>query len=97
MKLTSDQVKKVAKLANLTLTEDEIVKLGSQLSDTLNFIEELNKINTDNIEPTSSVTGLVNVMRDDEIEPSLSQDEALQNAPTKENGYFKVKAIFDES
>lgn len=97
MKLTSDQVKKVAKLANLTLTEDEVVKLGSQLSDTLNFIGELNEINIENIEPTSSVTGLVNVMRDDEIEPSLSQDEALQNATNRENGYFKVKAIFDES
>ncbi len=97
MKLTTDQVKKVAKLADLELTENEVAKLGDQLSDTLEFVEKLKEIDTEKVEPTHSVTGLVNIMRDDETEASLSQEEALQNATIKENGYFKVKAIFDES
>ena len=97
MKLTGDQVKKVAKLANLPLSSDEEEKYSKQLSETLKFIEQLNEVNTDGIEPTHSVTGLSNVMRPDETEASLSQDQALQNTKSTENGQFKVKAIFDES
>lgn len=97
MKLTKDQVKHVAKLANLPLTEEEEKKYSEQLSETLDYVEQLNKIDTNNVEPTHSVTGLSNVMRPDETEPSLSQEEALANAKSKENGFFKVKAIFDES
>lgn len=97
MSLTKDQVKHVAKLSALTLSEEEIEKLEKQLSETLDFIKELDKIDTKNIEPTYSVTGLENVFRDDETAPSLTQDEVLQNARNKSEGYFKVKAIFDES
>lgn len=96
MKLTKDQVKKVAKLANLTLTEGEIDKFDEQLSETLKFIENLDEVKTVNIEPMHSVTGLSNIMREDEVEPSLSQADALKNAHTKENNFFKVKAIFEE-
>lgn len=97
MKLTKDQVKHVAKLANLPLSEGEEEKYADQLSETLKYIEQLNEIDTANIEPTHSVTGLSNVMRPDKTEPSLSQEEALQNAKSIESGQFKVKAIFDES
>lgn len=97
MKLTKDEVKHVAKLANLSLTEEEVDKLGTQLSETIDYVEELNKIDTENIEPTHSVTGLYNVTRNDETEPSLSQDQALQNTKSNGNGQFKVKAIFQEN
>ncbi len=97
MKLSRDQVKHVAKLANLPLTSEEEEKYSEQLSETLDYIEQLNKIDTENVEPTHSVTGLSNVMRADETATSLTQDEALQNAKNKENGFFKVKAIFNES
>lgn len=97
MKLTKGQVKHVAKLANLSLTSEEEEKYFVQLSETLDYVEQLNEIDTKNVEPTHSVTGLSNVMRSDETEPSLTQDAALQNAKGKENGFFKVKAIFDES
>lgn len=104
MKLTKDQVrlgrdevKHVAKLANLPLSEREEEKYSEQLSETLDYIEQLNEIDTKNVEPTHSVTELSNVMRADETVPSLTQDEALQNAKSKEKGFFKVKAIFDES
>ena len=96
MSLTKDQVKHVAKLANLPLTSQEEKKYSQQLSETLDYVEQLNKIDTENLAPTHSVTGLSNVMRPDETEPSLSQEEALQNTKSKENGFFKVKAIFEE-
>ena len=96
MKLTKDQVKHVAKLAKLTISDEEVDKLESQLSETLEYVDKLNEIDTENVEPTQSVTGLSNVMRDDETGPSLSQKEALQNAKSTEKGFFKVKAIFKE-
>lgn len=87
----------MAKLANLSLSEEEATKLENQLSETLKFVESLDEIDVKNVEPAHSVTGLSNVMRQDEVEPSLTQDEALKNAENKSGGYFKVKAIFNES
>lgn len=95
MRLTEDQVRHVAKLANLFLAEEEIVKFKSQLSETLKSAEELNQIDTAKFEITPQVTGLSNIMRLDATVPSLTQDQALQNARSKENGYFKVKAVFE--
>lgn len=97
MSLTKDQVKHVAKLANIPISDGEVDKLGKQLSETLEYVEKLNEVDTEKVNPTHSVTGLSNVMRLDETEPSLSQKEALQNTKSKENGFFSVKAIFDES
>lgn len=85
----------VAKLANLTLTKDEEEKFGKQLEETLNYIENLESVDTDGVEPTSQVTGLENVLREDEAKPSLSQEEALKNAKSTHNGFFKVKGILD--
>ena len=97
MKLTKDQVKKVAKLAALSLNKEEIERFGKQLSETLEFVKKLDETDTKNTEATYSVTGLENITREDEVEPSLSADEALQNAKEKEGNFFKVKAIFNES
>lgn len=86
----------VAKLANLKLTPEEIKKFESQLSSILDYIGQLNKVDTKDVEPTSQVTGLENVTRDDNPSPSLSQEEVLKNTKSKHNGMFKVKAIFKE-
>ncbi len=83
----------ISRLANLPLSEDEKKELGSQLEDTLSYIQELNEIDTKNTDPTSQVTGLENVTRDDKPTDSLTQDEALANAKEVHNGLFKVKAI----
>lgn len=83
----------VAKLANLFLSESEKDKLEKQLEETANYVAELDKVNTSNIEPTSQVTGLENVTREDAITPSLSQEDALKNAKSTYNGFFKVKGI----
>lgn len=86
-------VKKVAKLANLPLSDDETKKFESQLEETLEYIKNLEEVDTEGIEPTSQVTGLENVTREDVTLPSLSQEEALKNAKSTHNGFFKVKGI----
>ncbi|MDD5147162.1 MAG: Asp-tRNA(Asn)/Glu-tRNA(Gln) amidotransferase subunit GatC [Candidatus Daviesbacteria bacterium] len=96
MKLTSDQIKHVAKLANLPLTPDEEEKYSDQLSKILEYVEQLNQVDTSDVESTFNVTGQSNVMREDETTPSLSQEEALSNAPRKKDSMFVTKGVFEE-
>ena len=88
-------VSHIAKLANLTLNPSEKNKLEKELEETLKFINSLNEIDTTGIEPTSQVTGLENITREDEAIPSFPQDDALKNAKLTHNGFFKVKAILN--
>ena len=88
-------VKHIATLANLTLNDDEIELYGSQLDSTLEYIEQLNEVDTKNVEPTSQVTGLENVLREDIAAESLTQEQALSNNSETHNGLFKVKGILD--
>ncbi len=89
-------VSHIAKLANLPLSSTEKAKLEKQLEETLEYVEGLNEVETKNTEPTSQVTGLENVTRDDIAKPSLSQNDALSNSKSIQNGFFRVKAIFEE-
>lgn len=89
-------VKHVAKLANLPLTSEEEEKYSEQLSKILDYFEQLNQVDTSGVEPTFNVTGLNNVMREDETTVSLSQEEALSNAPKKKDSMFETKGVFDE-
>lgn len=91
--LTEEEVRHVAKLAQLGLSEEETEKFRKQLSTILEFVSELQELDTKNTEPLSQTTGLKNVFREDEIRPSLTQEEALANAKERHKGYFKVKAI----
>lgn len=92
-KLSKDQVKHVAQLANLNLTEEEISKYGEQLSQILEYVEQLKKVDTENIEPTFNVSGQVSILHNDEVIPALSQQEVLANVEEKKNGMFVVKRI----
>jgi aspartyl-tRNA(Asn)/glutamyl-tRNA(Gln) amidotransferase subunit C len=94
MKLDITQVQKVAKLANLTLTSEEEEKFSEQLSKILGYIEELNAVNTDSVEPTFNVVSKENVLREDFEEVGLTQEEALLNAPVKRDGFFVSKGVF---
>ena len=89
-------VKHTAKLANLTLKEGDEEKFEKQLSEVLEMINKLKEVDTKDTPPTSQVTGLENVTREDVTEPSLSQNEALSNAKNTHNGLFQVKGIFEE-
>ncbi|MBI4358977.1 MAG: Asp-tRNA(Asn)/Glu-tRNA(Gln) amidotransferase subunit GatC [Candidatus Nealsonbacteria bacterium] len=92
MELTIEEVKHVARLGRIGLTEKELEKFQNQLSSILDFVSQLQKVDTAKTKPLSQTTGLKNVWREDVVTPSLSQDEALQNAPEKFKGYFKTKA-----
>ncbi len=88
-------VEHVAKLANLPLDGKRLDILRKQLTETLLYIERLNEIPTDEVEPTSQVTGLTNVTRDDTVSASLPQEAAVGNAPATHNGYIVVDAILE--
>jgi aspartyl-tRNA(Asn)/glutamyl-tRNA(Gln) amidotransferase subunit C len=89
-------VKKVAKLANLPLTEEEEKKYSDQLSKILDYVEQLNSVNTDNVDPTYNVSGTVNVMAQDEVKESLPQDLATKNGSQVRDGYFVTKGVFED-
>lgn len=86
-------IHRVAKLADIPLSETEAAKLEKQLEETLDYVAQLNTLDTEHVEPTSQVTGLENVTRDDVVTPSLSQEEALKNAKRVHNGFFVVDAV----
>ncbi len=85
----------VAKLANLSLSEGEKKKLEKQLEETVEYVESLNEVNTEGVEPTSQVIGLENITREDVVKTSLTQEEALKNAKSTDRGFFKVKGIIN--
>ncbi len=85
----------VAHLARIGLTAEEQEKFGAQLANILGYIEKLNELDVAGIEPTAHAVPLVNVFRTDEVRPSLSNEEALRNAPAKANGLFMVPKIVE--
>ena len=89
-------VKHVAKLANLPLTSGEEKKYSEQLSKILDYIEQLNKVDTSNIEPTFNVSSQSDVMNKDEVGNCLTQEEALSNAPKKNEDFFVTKGVFTD-
>ena len=93
-KISQEEVRKIAKLANLELAESEVKKFQKQLSDVLDYAAVLDELDTANVESTSQVTGLENITRADETGTSLSQKEVLLNAKNSHNGYFKIRSIF---
>jgi aspartyl-tRNA(Asn)/glutamyl-tRNA(Gln) amidotransferase subunit C len=92
---TELDVKYVAHLARLSLTPEEEQKIGAQLGSVLGYIEKLKEVDVEGVEPTAHAFPLVNVMRADEVRPSLSNEEALHNAPAHANGLFIVPKIIE--
>ena len=88
-------VSRVAKLANLSITETEEKKFETQLGSILDYVAKLQEADTKNVEPTSQVTGLENVTREDIAFPSLSQEDVLSSTKELHKEHFKVKAILD--
>ncbi len=95
MKLDKKEVKKIADLARLELTDKELETYGSQMSDILGYVDQLQEVDVTDIQPTAQVTGLENVMRED-IAESWPEDEvesALGQAPEREGKFIKVKRV----
>lgn len=93
MSLTSDDVRHVARLARLALTDDEVDALGSQLSNILAYAEKVGEVAVEDVPPTSHPYPLRNVWREDIARPSLDPAEAISTAPRAEDGRFQVPRI----
>ncbi|MFC4077624.1 Asp-tRNA(Asn)/Glu-tRNA(Gln) amidotransferase subunit GatC [Salinithrix halophila] len=96
MAISKEQVEHVAKLARLYLTEEEAQQYTGQLNKILGFADKLNELDTEDVEPTSHVLPMANVLREDEEKPSLEREKALTNAPDQKDGMFRVPAVFEE-
>ena len=96
MRLTSNEVRHVAELAKLALSDEEVEQYAGQLSAMLEYAETLSAIDTSHVPPTPYVLDLQNVLREDEPAPSLSNAAALANAPDSQDGFFRVRAVFEE-
>lgn len=94
--LSPQDVLKLASLARLTLTDDELQQYSKELTNILKFVEKLDSVNVKGVEPTAQVTGLTNVTRADEIvDYRINQKDLLKNAPATENGFIKVKRVIE--
>ena len=95
-KISSSDVRKVAGLARLELTEEELVIYADQLHSILEYIEQLEKVDTDDISPTTRAVEVVNVLRKDEVQSSEVRQELLELAPNREGDFYKVPKILSE-
>lgn len=96
MKLTQDEIKNIALLSRLEVSDEAMEQTGKALSDILTYVAELEELDLDGIEPMAHAVPLQNVFRKDEVKPSLPQAVALSNAPEEENGYFKVPRVVQD-
>jgi aspartyl-tRNA(Asn)/glutamyl-tRNA(Gln) amidotransferase subunit C len=95
MSLTADQVRWVAHLARLELTDAELETMTPQLSAIVDYVNQLQQVNTDGVEPLAHALEIHNVFRADEPAPSLPVDEALANAPQRHGDFYGVPAVLD--
>jgi aspartyl-tRNA(Asn)/glutamyl-tRNA(Gln) amidotransferase subunit C len=95
-KLTIDELRNIAQLARVSFSEEELELVSGQLSDILDHIAVLSEADTDNIEETRYITGASNIYRRDITNSSLSRDQVLKNAPVSQEGYVRVRGVFEE-
>jgi aspartyl-tRNA(Asn)/glutamyl-tRNA(Gln) amidotransferase subunit C len=96
-KIDQEQVRKVAKLSRLELTETEIEEFTSQLSAILDYVEKMNELDTTGVEPLAHCLPISNVFRQDRVKESLGTEKTLANAPQRDGEFFKVPKILDDS
>lgn len=93
MEISNQTIDKLANLAQLQFSESEKVEIKKDLEKMVGFIEQLQKVDTSNIEPLLYITDAVNILRDDEVKGSVTVKEALLNAPNKDNQFIKVPKV----
>lgn len=97
MQLTREDILKLAKLSRLKLTEEEIAQYQTELSAILEYVAQLDSVDTEGLQPTYQITGLTsqddNASRDDEVSDQIGQDELLKNVPKVEGGHIKVQRM----
>jgi aspartyl-tRNA(Asn)/glutamyl-tRNA(Gln) amidotransferase subunit C len=96
VKLSREEVLHIAALAKVGVTEADVEKFREQLSNILEHFEALQQLNTEGVSPTAQSIALQNVIKCDEVRPSLSPEEVLANAPHREGDFFKVKIVLED-
>jgi len=96
-KIDAQQVRKVAKLARLALTDAEIEEFTGQLGAILQYVEKMNELDTSNVEPLAHCLPIHNVFRADEVQESLGTEKTLANAPDRDGSFFRVPKILEDS
>jgi aspartyl-tRNA(Asn)/glutamyl-tRNA(Gln) amidotransferase subunit C len=94
-KIGTTQVERIAKLARISLSPEETEKMSVELGQILEFVEQLQAVDIEGVEPTDQVTGLEDVWREDVVRPSLPREELLSNAPAQKDGYIVVKRVLN--
>lgn len=96
MKISADEIKKIALLSRLEVKEEKMESVGKQLNDILSYMDLISQVDITDVAPTAHAVSMRNVMRDDVPQPSLANEKALQNAPEPENGCFKVPKVIQD-
>ena len=94
-KITKEEVLKLAKLSKLSLSDDQLEKFRSELESLLTYVDQLQSVDTEGLQPTNQVTGLTNVMREDIVVENVSQKELLKNAPATQDDLIKVHRVLE--
>jgi aspartyl-tRNA(Asn)/glutamyl-tRNA(Gln) amidotransferase subunit C len=95
--ISEDAVRHIALLSRLECSEEDIHAFAQDMNSILGYVEKLKELDTENIEPTSHALRMTNVFREDTVQPSLTNTQALANAPSTEAGHFKVPQIIQEN
>jgi len=96
MAITKKDVEKIAELARLKFSDEELQSFTPQMNDILAYMEKLNELDTENVEPLSHPVEQTNVFREDKLKPSTPTQEALKNAPAKDEQHFKVPKVIGD-
>ena len=96
MSVTMKDIEKIAELAKLKFSEQELKDFTPQMNEILNYMEKLNELDTENVKPLSHPIEQTNVFREDKLKPSISTEEALKNAPAKDDNHFKVPKVIGD-
>lgn len=95
MKINKDSIKKIAHLARLEFDEASAEKMSKDMSQILDWVEQLNEVDTSNVEPLTTMSAEINVMREDKVGEHLNHEKALSNAPKKDSDYFRVPKVME--
>ncbi|MBK7651033.1 MAG: Asp-tRNA(Asn)/Glu-tRNA(Gln) amidotransferase subunit GatC [Flammeovirgaceae bacterium] len=95
MKIDKDTLNKISHLARLEFNEQDAEKMMKDMTNILSFVEKLNEVNTEGVEPLTTMSHEVNALREDIVHPHLDHDLALQSAPKKDSDYFRVPKVLE--
>ena len=95
MKIDQATLQKIAHLARLNFDSQAAEKMSNDLSQVLEWVEQLQEVNTDQVAPLTSMSSEINAFRPDEVGQQLTQEQALKNAPKQENGFFTVPKVME--